>query len=50
MEQTISYIDKVKKAKDEGFDFSIEHLEARRKAREEEIMKKAQADMNRSND
>lgn len=50
MEQTISYIDKVKKAKDEGFDFSIEHLNERRKAREEEMMKKAQADMNKNND
>lgn len=40
MKQTMSYIDEVKKAKAEGFDFSIEHLEERRKAREEEIMKK----------
>lgn len=42
MEQTMSYIDEVKKAKDEGFDFSIEHLEERRKEREKEMMKKAQ--------
>lgn len=44
MEQTMSYIDEVKKAKAEGFDFSIEHLEERRKAREEEIMKKGKGD------
>ena len=50
MEQMMSYIDKVKKAKAEGFDFSIEHLEERRKAREEEIMRKGMADMNKSND
>ncbi len=47
MEQTMSYIDKVKKAKAEGFDFSIEHLVERRKAREEEIMKKGKTDMNK---
>lgn len=50
MEQTMSYIDKVKKAKAEGFDFSIEHLVERRIAREEEIMKKGMTDMNKSND
>ena len=33
MEQTMSYIDEVKKAKADGFDFSIEHLEERREAR-----------------
>ena len=46
MEQTMSYIDEVKKAKDEGFDFSIEHLEERRKEREKEMMKKVQEETN----
>lgn len=47
-EEILKMIDEVKKAKSDGFDFSIETLSKKRAEREAEIMKKGNAEINAS--